>query len=196
LPDDAWPIDGRIVQGVLHSHCKLEKTDTIAPSADDIRCQMETRVPWGIVLATKDHCTDPLWFGDHILDEPLWDANGRHIPRSFIHGVRDCYTIIRAHYWQTRGVRLVEMPRDDDWWSNGDDLYQQGFGAAGWRQIQSHEVLPDDVMLIKFRSRVFNHAGLIRPNGLMLHHLRRRLSACEPIGRWLQMNPIYIRYEA
>lgn len=192
MPDDVWPIDGRVVNAVLHSHCVPQST--IEPSAADMRCQMSTGVPWGIVLATNDHCTEPLWFGDHILDEPLSDEEGRHIPRNFIHGARDCYTLIRKFYWQQRSIKLPEFPRDRDWWAVGGDLYTDGFGAAGFRKIEAGAVAPGDVVLFGIRSKVPNHGGVVMPRGLLLHHLQNRRSAAEPIGRWLQLNPIWLRH--
>lgn len=194
MPDDAWPIDGRVVDAVLHSHCAPHAE--LTPSASDMRGQLLTGVPWGIVLATREHCTDPMWFGDHVIDEPLWDGDGRHIPRDFIHGVNDCYTLIRKFYWQQRRIRLPEFPRDNHWWLDGGDLYRDGFKAAGFHAIPSDEVLPGDVVLFAIRSKVPNHGGVVLDHGLLLHHLQGRRSASEPIGRWLAMNPIWLRHSA
>lgn len=192
LPDDAWPIDGETVQAVLHSHCGPRWR--IEPSAADMERQLSLKndhgvaVPWGIVLANKDHCTDPLWFGDHVLDQPL-------LGRRFVHGVTDCYSVIRAYFWQEKKIKLPEFPRDVDWWKAGGNLYTQGFERAGFRQIDSAMAAPCDVVLIKIRSDVPNHGGVLLNNNLMLHHLQNRLSCRVPVGSWRKLITHWLRYE-
>ena len=45
-----------------------------------------------------------LWFGDHLLNEPL-------IGRQFIPNVMDCYELMRTYVHQTHNRQLPAVPR-------------------------------------------------------------------------------------
>lgn len=182
LPADA----PHVFEAVIHSHCA--PAHGIEPSAADMRGQMETAVPWGIVLTDGKTASAPLWWGDFRLDEPL-------IGRQFCHGVLDCYSLIEARWWQECKVRLPIVPRDREWWERGGDLYREGFASAGFRQITEAEAAPGDVVLMQVRSKVPNHGGIIRENGLVLHHLQNRLSRQEPLGGWRKFITHWLRRE-
>ena len=186
LPVDAWPTDGRVVNAVLHSHCAPRWG--IEPSAADMKSQIATAVPWGIVLASRGHASDPVWFGDHLLDEPL-------LGRQFLHGVRDCYSLVRSEKWQRDKIKLPEFPRDVEWWKKGGDLYRTGFASAGYKQIAPGDARPGDVVLMTVRSPVTNHAAIVLDGGLMMHHLQNKLSHRVPIGPWLKLITHWLRYE-
>jgi cell wall-associated NlpC family hydrolase len=184
MPDDAWIAHGD-VQAVIHSHGAAH---ALAPSASDMTHQIASAVPWGITRCDGVAASPLLWWGDFRLDEPL-------LGRSFVHGVTDCYGAIRAWFWQQRGVRLIDVARDDQWWQAGGDLYSEGFARAGFRVVPATEANDGDVVLIAFRSKVPNHGGVLVDGGLIYHHLQGRLSAREPFGRWRQMAALYLRYE-
>lgn len=184
MPAETWTEHGT-VQAVIHSH---RPEFGLRPSARDMQHQISTAVPWGITVADGDHATKILWWGDFRLDDTLL---GRH----FVHGVTDCYSAIRSWRWQTLGIKIPDFPRDDLWWENGGDLYSQGFAKAGYREITRDEAKVGDVALINFRSKVPNHGGTLVEDGLFYHHLQNRLSCREPLGRWLQMISIWLRYE-
>lgn len=162
-------------EAVIHSHCA--PAHGIEPSAADMRGQMETAVPWGIVLTDGKTASAPLWWGDFRLDEPLKG-------RTFIHGVTDCYSLIESYWWQMHKVRLPVFPRDWDWWDRGGNLYLDGFAKAGFREIAASEGRVGDVILMRIRSDVPNHGGIVIENGVFLHHARGCLSRPELLGRW------------
>ena len=188
-------IDHAPVHAVIHSHCHPRHERP--PTARDMEAQIEAALPFGIVWTDGQKASAPLWWGDFLLDRPLFDAKGCHIQREFVHGVTDCYALIRVYYWQFHKVKLPEFPRDLYWWNNGGDLYRKGFAAAGF-----HEVLPaharpgDGVFMCWGRCSVPFHAGILMGNGLILHHLRNRLSRREPFARWAQRATHYVRHEA
>jgi cell wall-associated NlpC family hydrolase len=208
MPDDAWPLDENL-QAVIHSHTRpidptIRFDDPRCPSADDIRSQMETTgsgIPWGIAWARKERAADIVWFGDHILDEPLSDESGKHIGREFIHGVRDCFTIARKYYWQVENTKIKDAPRDAEWWHDaGKDLYVDGFESAGFKVIGRGPTVPSvirpgDGVLMSVMSKVPNHAGILLPNEMMLHHLMGRISGRVPVNRWLNQVTHWLRYE-
>lgn len=184
MPDDAWISHGA-VEAVIHSHGPAFPW---APSADDMRHQIATNIPWGIVRTDGSGASRVLWWGDFRLDEPL-------LGRIFIPGVTDCYGAIRAWAWQNSGVRLIDIPRDVQWWDAGGDLYTESFAKVGFRAIAEAEARPGDLALINFRCKVPNHGGTLVEGGLFYHHLQGRLSCREPIGRWRSMISKWLRYE-
>ena len=87
---------GNNLQCVIHSHPEGQGI----PSANDMQSQIDSAVIWGIVVVKKDartgtvYASDPVFWGDYRLEEPL-------IGRDFIHGIHDCGSIIRSYFWQT-----------------------------------------------------------------------------------------------
>lgn len=179
-------VDHAPVDAVIHSHCAPRHR--AEPSAEDMANQIATGIPvYGIVLTDGAELgSGPLWFGEFLLDEPL-------IGREFVHGVRDCYSLIRAWYWQERKVKLKEFPRGLDWWKTSD-LYRDGFPQAGFRAIDADEAKPGDVLLMQVRERVPHHAAILLEDGLLLHHLPGRLSRREPAGQWRKYIVSYLRH--
>jgi proteasome lid subunit RPN8/RPN11 len=184
MSGDAWTSHGN-VQAVVHSH---GPESALAPSANDMRHQISTNVPWGITRTDGAAASPVLWWGDFRLDEPL-------IGRHFIHGVTDCYSAIRSWRWQNCQIKLPDFPRNDLWWTADEDLYNEGFPRAGYRVVPESEAAVGDVALINFRSKVPNHGGTLVEDGLLFHHLQNRLSCREPVGRWRSMITKWLRYE-
>ncbi len=177
---------------IVHSH----PDGPDCPSEADMRGQLHTAVPWGIVSTDGERALEPFF----------WDANGEPPPllgRGFRHGVTDCYALIRDYYRLEHGIVLPEFPRDWEWWHQGQDLYREGFARAGFRQVSASEARAGDMWFSQIRSPVPNHGGVLVGNGLALHHKTARLatdptrlSAREPIGRWLPYVTGWYRHEA
>jgi proteasome lid subunit RPN8/RPN11 len=169
--------------GIVHSHPDYPA----CPSEQDMRGQLATAVPWGIVATDGQAATDITWWGDGTERPALED-------RPFVHGVTDCYSLIRDYYALERGIDLIEIPRAWLWWQDGGDLYREFFAQAGFRQILHAEAEPGDVWLAQIRSPVPNHGGILLERGECLHHPMTRsggpvqpraLSKREPLNRWL-----------
>lgn len=179
---------------VVHSHADGLR----CPSAEDIRGQNATGVPWGIWFVFENGSSGPLWFGDQVERPPL-------VGRGFRHGDTDCYGLIRDWYRVRRNATLPNHPREWDWWNAPDavSLYEKYFGNDGFRRLAPNEP-PElgDLALMAIRSRVINHAGVLCEPGLLLHHPGGRteyepdkLSRREPVGRWSRFIRYWIRYE-
>lgn len=176
---------------VVHSHPDYPD----CPSEADMRGQINSGVRWGIV-ATDGKSTTPIRWWGHGECEPL-------VGRGFVHGITDCYGLIRDYYALELGIDLPEYPRNWEWWRNGGDLYRTGFASAGFRRIERDEAQPGDMWLAQLRSDVPNHGGIVLENGLALHHPSARypvdsarLSRREPIGRWLPYITHWMRHVA
>lgn len=196
LPDDALIAHGKVV-GVIHSHCFPKHGQS--PTAPDMGSQIAAALPFGIVWTDGKTAGAPVWWGDFLLDAPLFDARGNHIQRQFLHGVTDCFSLIRTWYWQKKQIKLPEFPRDPDWWKNGGDLYRDGCAKAGFDIVTTGPIIPHDaavgdVCLMKWATfPVPFHAGVIDDKGLILHHLNNRLSRREPVGRWAKQITHWLR---
>ncbi|WP_339118579.1 Mov34/MPN/PAD-1 family protein [Halomonas sp. BMC6] len=174
---------------VVHSHPDYPD----CPSEADMRGQLASGVPWGIVATDGEQTTPIRWWG-HDGRPPL-------VGRGFVHGIADCYGLIRDYYAESHGITLPEFPRSWEWWRNGQDLYRDGFAAAGFRMIEQHEARPGDMWLAQLRSPVPSHGGIVLEHGLALHHPcgrlpvdDSRLSVREPLGRWLPHITHWLRH--
>lgn len=181
------------VQAVVHSH----PDGPDCPSAADMAQQQATGLPYVMVATDGVNCGELFAFGDCLPRPPL-------LGRSFRHGVRDCYDIIRDWYRAERGVVLPNFPRSWGWWKTDADLYCRNFSKAGFRRIGEEEVLPGDVFLAQVGpgAKCPNHGGVMLERGLMLHHISStkpydvsRLSAEDPIGKYLPHISHWLRYE-
>lgn len=187
---------------IIHSHPVDNLIEPSCPSADDMRGQVSTAIPWGIIDCDGTTAKNPYLFGAHLAKEPMYDRRGAIIGYEFHHGVRDCYTAIRRWYWNERGILLREFPRDIRWWENDDNLYVAGFESAGFTRVSLSDLRNGDVIFGKVGGaevRGINHAGIYLDNqkdgrGLIYHHLPGRLSRREPAGAWINRASFAARY--
>lgn len=214
------------VRAVIHSHVLSpaeinpgEGPLVAGPSAGDMEQQAQMGLPWGLVTVIDKSNPDAarwaahetvLWWGDQLPVEPL-------LGRPFVHGIWDCYSLIRDSYrrdefgfvrehYGVKAITLPDFPRDFGWWHNRDDaenpvtprdMYRENFAAAGFREIERDDLRAGDVILCQFQSDVVNHGGVYLGNGVWIHHLRGRLSTREPVSRWLrEYGRYFLRYGA
>lgn len=186
------------VQAIIHSHPDADPV----PSSADMRGQIDSAVPWGIFTVKRDYFGECnfspiLWFGDQVPKLPL-------IGRPFVHGVTDCYAIIRDVYKEELGIELPDFPRDWDWWMNDQNLYTDGFSKAGFYEIQQHELKKYDVVLssLGMRNGVANHGSIYYGDEMVLHHLAAkqsvdftRVSTIVPAAPFLRRAVHFLRYK-
>jgi hypothetical protein len=184
----------------VHSHPVEDAFDAVrykpgfypfCPSGADMRSQIATGMTFGIVVTDGKDCFDPFYWGDFILDEPIYD-------RPFRHGVEDCYSICRKWFWQEMGVKLPDFARDPDWWNGDEDLYLANFPAAGFEKLGSSEELKvGDVGLVQLGAssvKTINHAFINLGDGTICHHLPHRLSSREAAGGRRREQKLWVRY--
>lgn len=185
---------GRPLEGVIHSH----PAGAASPSGSDMRGQLATGVPWAIVSGEGLRCA---W---GLENPPLFDARGDHIPREFLHGASDCYTIIRD-WWFEQGVTLPEFARERAWWTDPEthgSLYLDNLAEAGFRILTTDVSAmlrlaePGDVALRAVRSVVPNHGSVVLPGGLMLDQRVAALSRRDLAARLLPTSTHLLRHES
>jgi proteasome lid subunit RPN8/RPN11 len=179
------------IRALVHSH----PNGPNCPSGADMRSQVHHDIPFIIVSTNGKACLPPFAWGDTLEPPPLLD-------RPFMHGVTDCYALIKDYYFLERGVMLPEFPRDWDWWLNAQNLYDDGFKSAGFNEIYEQDVRDGDVVLFQVRSDVTNHGGVVVGDcGILLHHASNRepwdnsrRSKHDVLGRWKNHATKWLRY--
>ncbi|WP_211475031.1 C40 family peptidase [Collimonas humicola] len=185
------------ILAVVHSHPDRPPL----PSPADLDACEEGGVPWHIVHVSKDDAGLVAAGEIHTFAPSGYEAPLLGLP--FVHGVHDCYALIRRWYKQERGIVLPDFERRDGWWDDGvQNLYLDNYAKAGF------EVVPDgvadlqvgDVILMQIRSKHHpNHAGVYIDGGWqwMIHHEYGQLS-CKVVygGHWLQVTRAVLRYRS
>lgn len=176
------------VQAIVHSH----PDGPLYPSALDMEQQLAMDIPWGLVMTNGEYCEPTLWWGPGVAMPPLVGRGFRHGP-SGSDGRGDCYALVKDWYKIHRGLDMVEVPRDHEWWAKGQDLYTAHLQPQRFREITIEQLQPGDGVLMHVLATVPNHAGIYLGNGLILHHLPNRLSREEPLMRWRHLVTHFLR---
>jgi proteasome lid subunit RPN8/RPN11 len=178
---------GEIV-GVCHAHMYLPPVPSMADRVSAAR----SGLPWLIVgYPTGDAqvlAPDPY-------DPPL-------IGRPFVHGVLDCFSLIRDYYRMELGIALPDFARSDEWWLKGGDLYRQHFAEAGFVQVAGSEfdmrdLREHDVLLMQVASPVLNHGAVYLGGQVILHHCQNQLSGRSVYGGfWRRATGLVVRHRS
>lgn len=182
--EDAMRMYEEGIEWVIHSHTKpLSQSinyDIRTPSKQDMEQQSIMNVPWGIIGTEGECTTEVLWFGDSIEKPPL-------LGRLFIHGVQDCYSIIRDWYWFERNIWLNDYPRGVGWWEgdNPEHMYEDNFGKEGFVEVEHGKgVEVGDVLLMSILCKTLNHAAVYVGDNKIIHHVMGKLSTEDSYTRW------------
>jgi len=169
------------IVAVVHSHPDAGPE----PSQHDIASHAASRMTWWIV-GLKD--------GAATLHEMPAAGEMPLEGRVFVHGVIDCYTLVRDYYRQVLGIILPDFHRKDDWWHNGENLYVDNFERAGFVPVATPE--PGDLIVMAIGSPTPCHGAIWLEGDVLLHHLYGRLSCKEVYGRaYRECTTHIMRYE-
>jgi len=136
--------------------------------------------------------------GESVTDTVVYDANDQTplLGRTYIHGIHDCYAIIRDWY-KSVGITIKDYPRSYDWWHHGQDLYSKNFADCGFYEIfpeSVNDLIPGDVLMTTAGGDVIVHAYIYVGDGLAYHHLINHLSSSKPISVIFNRAVKYVRY--
>lgn len=170
---------------IFHSH----PNDQAEPSYADMKYQIATNLPWGIVSLDEN---------GNIQDCFFWGGN--EIPdligRKYRSGAMDCYSIIKDAYKLWYNIELPDFPRDEAFWELGENLYTDNFGCAGFELITSHQLMPGDVILGSIRGKgIVNHGAVVLNNKEIIHHMVDSLSKRDGLSRWFRHLNICLRHK-
>lgn len=179
-PEDIVAAEARgPILAVFHSHpdASSEPSDADRAMAD------EWGVPW--LILGSDGLREHRPAGYHA---PL-------LGRVFEHGRLDCFALIRDYFLELLGIQLPDFAREDDWWARGGNLYLEGYERAGFVDVTGQPMQPHDVPLMQLAAPVPNHAGVLLPDGQLLHHAPKRLSRRESYsGFWANLTRRVVRH--
>jgi len=182
------------IQAYVHSH---PNSSARASEVDLLQIELHQK-PW-VICAYPD------------TEFQVYEPRGYKAPligRNYIHGIQDCYTIVRDFYKRELGIDLIDFERTDRWWEDPDhaSLYLSGFCKAGFSEV--NELQYGDVMLCRVgRTEHVNHAVIwlggktgLRSEGsepcvgssIILHHPYGRKSIREVFGQQWQERVVKI----
>ncbi len=173
----------------VHSHTNGKR----GPSKKDMVCQQSWRIPFGIVPLMNGGAYETTWWGDGVPTAPL-------LEREFIFGVHDCFALVRDWYQVEHGIKIPDVPREDNFWddhpdgSPGESIFREHFLECGFVLVDEIE-RPGDVLVGKFRSKVESHCGLYIGDNLLLHHPPHALSRTDILNRWLKFASMVCRHK-
>lgn len=173
------------LKGVIHSHPDGKRQ----PSLADMKSQISMDVAWGLLVVTKELVSEMICWGGDTPTPPL-------LNRDFVHGITDCYALVRDYYRLEHGLLMPDYPRDAMWWDKGQDLYMDNLVKEGFEVITGEEPRKGDGFLCRIFSSVNNHAGVYLGDGLIMHHLQNRLSRTEPVYGWKKYIMVWLRHKS
>lgn len=181
--DAAHAEDTGEVVAYAHSHV----FEPPQPSDADRQAMAKTGLPWIIV-------NHPL--GTYTVNAPEPSFVAPLLNRRFVHGVHDCYAIVRDWYWLELGIALNDYPRRFGWWDedSGPDLYRENFGHEGFVVLHEGQLdaaalkllAPHDLLLMRIRAKRDNHMAVYVGGNVILHHLVDQYSRREALQEFYQ----------
>lgn len=179
--DYAAAEDMGTITTIVHSH----PTTPPKPSQADLVGIEQTQLPWLIINPAT---------GLYDVFEPNGYAPP-YIGREFVHGILDCYSLIRDYYQRELSLELHNYPRPDNWWLKGQNLYLEGFVEQGFVEVT--ELKKHDIILMQVGSPVPNHGAIYLGNNQILHHVLGQFS-CRNIygGYWQKATTHIIRHQS
>ncbi|MDH0745726.1 C40 family peptidase [Pseudomonas sp. GD03842] len=193
--------DRGTVLAVVHSHPDYSPQPS---EADLVACEA-SGLPWHIIEVRKDD-EGRIATGELVSFAPT-GYQAPLIGRPFHHGTLDCYQMIVDYYQRELGITLKQYGREDDWWSNGGNLYMENYADAGFTSV--NDLQQGDVIIMQVRSPVPNHAGIYLADGILktepehypapgsiLHHLYGRDGRRDVYGAfWTEATRLILRHK-
>jgi len=172
-------------QGKVEAVCHTHPNASAEPSEADRAACEASQLPW-YILSWPTEVLRSIAPCGHVT--PL-------LGRAFVHGIHDCYGLVRDYYKQTLGIEIPDYERRDQWWERGENLYMEFFAEAGFVSVP--DLQPHDVILMQVRSPVANHAAVYLGNNIMIHHLWGRLSKRDVYGGyWAKHTRLIVRHRS
>ena len=195
--DLAQAEDAGEIQAYVHSH---PDASARASEIDLIQIELHEK-PW-VICAYPD-----VEFQVH---EPF-GYKAPLVGRNYIHGIQDCFAIVRDFYKRELDITIPDYQRQDKWWESKENasLYLDNFEKEGFIEVSDPQY--GDVLLCRVgRTEHVNHAVIwlgdnavlksedTEPcigSALILHHPYNRKSIREIFGQqWQERVVKVVRY--
>jgi len=106
--------------------------------------------------------------------------NTNLVGRPFLHGIFDCYTLIKDYYRRNFNLILpTNLQRTWEWWTQGENLYVDNASKYGFYEVS--EIKKNDVLIMKIQSPVPNHAAIYLGDNKILHHIGGKFSCIQDL---------------
>lgn len=136
-----------------------------------------------IPLVTVGSCKD---ISETFIPDRFFENLGL-LNRPFIHGIFDCYTLIKDYYRKNFNLFLpTNIQRTWEWWLNGENLYVDN--AKNYDFVEVTEIKPHDLIIMKLGSQMPNHGAIYTGKNKILHHVSGRFSTEEELTSFYKHN--------
>jgi cell wall-associated NlpC family hydrolase len=106
--------------------------------------------------------------------------NAEYEGRPFLHGLFDCYTLVRDYYKRNFNIFLpTNIQRDWEWWNKGQNLYLDNAKDYSFEEVE--DIQKHDVLIMAVNSPVPNHAAIYLGEGKILHHMAGKFSTVQDL---------------
>lgn len=174
--------DSDEILAIVHSHVNLPPQPS---QADLVGCERSGK-PWLIVSVPNETY--------EVITPSGYTAP--YIGREFVHGVCDCYTLVRDWYAREMGIVLNEYQRFNYWWDIGGNMYEDHLKTEGFVEVRD-ELRRGDGLLMMVRAPVINHSAIYLGDGRILHHVQDRLSRVDIYGgMWQKFTVKHVRHSS
>lgn len=192
------------IKAIVHSH----PNGTAEPSEID-RIQMTMHGKDWVICGCGFDLVTGEWYSEIKRHKPTKEITPL-LGRDYVHGLQDCYSLVRDYYDRELDIKLPDFARIDDWWEdeNHEPLYEQNFEKAGFAKVDNLQ--QHDVILCRVgRTHHVNHALVYLGDGklqsektapvvgdsLVIHHPHGRLSVREIYGEnWQKRTAMIVRH--
>lgn len=100
------------------------------------------------------------------------------IGRPFLHGLFDCYTLVKDYFKRNFNLILpTNLQRTWEWWNTGSNLYLEH--ANNYEFKETKDIKKHDVLVMSLSSPVPNHGAIYLGDNKIMHHVAGRFSTIE-----------------
>jgi len=104
--------------------------------------------------------------------------NSDYEGRPFLHGVFDCYTLVRDYYRKEFNIILpTNIQRTWEWWQSGENLYVENAKFYDFEEVQTLQ--KHDLIVMNLMSPVPNHGAIYLGDNKILHHQAGKFSTIQ-----------------
>lgn len=154
---------------------KKEDDEVFSLTEDERKEMNNLKLPFVTVGSNKDYSES--FIPNRFFEDTKFDG------RPFIHGIFDCYTLVKDYYRKMLGIYLpTNIQRTWEWWLNGENLYLDSAKTYNFHEVT--DIKPNDIILMKLTSDVPNHAAIYVGCDTILHHVSGRFSTYEELSHF------------